>query len=156
MTSQAEVQERVAGTRKSFYPLESDPELFTQLAHDLGLSPTLAFHDVLSTDDPELLAFIPRPVHALVLCFFVSHVYEKQIDETEAARGDYAGSGEDEPVVWYRQTIYNACGLYGILHAISNGTARAHISKWRDPLRGVHSSEPSFKPIYRTLLTDRN
>lgn len=115
---------------KSFYPLESDPELFTKIIHDLGVSPSLAFHDVLSIDDPELLAIIPRPVYALVLVFITSEVYEKQKAEEEAAREKYAGFGQEEPVIWYRQTIHNACGLYGILHGVSNGPARAFISKW--------------------------
>lgn len=116
--------------RKSFYPLESDPQLFTELAHNLGVSSSLAFHDVLSIDDPELLAFIPRPVYALVLLFIrTTGVYDRQKEEAEAKREDYTGSGEDEAVVWYKQTIYNACGLYGILHAVSNGPARTYISE---------------------------
>lgn len=117
--------------RKSFYPLESNPELFTKLIHDLGVSPSLAFYDVLSVDEPDLLAFIPRPCYALVLVFITSDTYEKQKQEAEAARERYQGSGEDEPVVWYRQTIYNACGLYGILHGVSNGPPRSYISQSR-------------------------
>ena len=117
------------GRTKSFFPLESDPELFTKLIHNLGVSSSLAFYDVLSIDEPDMLALIPRPVHALVLCFITSEVYEKQKAAAETAREDYTGSGDD-PVVWYRQTIYNACGLYGILHAVSNGTARAFIGNW--------------------------
>lgn len=32
--------------------------------------------------------------------------------------------GEAEDVTWFKQTINNACGFYGILHAICNGEAR--------------------------------
>ena len=32
-------------------------------------------------------------------------------------------------MVQYKQTINNACGLYGILHAVSNGDSRHFISK---------------------------
>lgn len=42
----------------------------------------------------------------------------------DAKEEEYKGSGEEEVVVWYKQTINNACGLYGILHTISNGEAR--------------------------------
>lgn len=31
--------------------------------------------------------------------------------------------------MWYKQTINNACGLYGILHAISNGDSRDFVGK---------------------------
>ncbi|KAL9615033.1 MAG: hypothetical protein Q9167_000565 [Letrouitia subvulpina] len=38
----------------------------TSLVRKLGLSPSLAFHDVYSLEDPSLLAFVPRPVYALL------------------------------------------------------------------------------------------
>lgn len=112
--------------RKSFIPLESNPEVFTKLINLLGVR--LAFHDVFSLE-PELLAFVPRPAYALVLVFPTSEAREQALAADEATRQPYEGSGADEKVVWYSQTIYNACGLYGILHAVSNGTAREYIGK---------------------------
>ncbi|EDU45000.1 ubiquitin carboxyl-terminal hydrolase isozyme L1 [Pyrenophora tritici-repentis Pt-1C-BFP] len=88
------------------------------------LPPTFSFHDVLSIDDPELLAFIPRPALALVLVFPTTTTYEKHKKDEEETMEDYAKSGLQEEVIWYKQTINNACGLYGILHAVSNGDAR--------------------------------
>jgi ubiquitin carboxyl-terminal hydrolase L3 len=94
------------------------------LVHKLGLSQTLSFHDVFSIDDPDLLAFVPRPANALLLVFPVSATYEKYRMEDDANRPLYEGKGAKEPVVWYRQTIGNACGLMGLLHAVSNGAAK--------------------------------
>ncbi|KAF1846086.1 ubiquitin carboxyl-terminal hydrolase, family 1 [Cucurbitaria berberidis CBS 394.84] len=108
---------------KHFIPLESNPEVFTELIHKLGLSKSLSFHDVLSLDDPELLAFLPRPVYALILVFPTTAAYEERIDQEEAELLDYQGSGVDEDVVFFKQTINNACGLYAILHAVCNGDA---------------------------------
>jgi ubiquitin carboxyl-terminal hydrolase L3 len=99
----------------------------TSLIHQLGLSPTLAFHDVFSIEDPELLAFVPRPANALLLVFPVSKSYETFRMEEDKERKEYDGKGEGEPVIWYKQTIRNACGLIGILHAVSNGSAKAFI-----------------------------
>jgi ubiquitin carboxyl-terminal hydrolase L3 len=114
--------------RKHFVPLESNPELFTELIHRLGLSSALGFHDVLSLDDPELLAFIySRPALALVLVFPTTATYEEHIKEEDKLTEDYSKSGAEEEVMWYKQTINNACGLYGILHAVSNGHARDFI-----------------------------
>ncbi|KAA8623474.1 ubiquitin carboxyl-terminal hydrolase isozyme L1 [Pyrenophora tritici-repentis] len=110
--------------KKHFLPLESNPELFTELLHRLGFSKAFSFHDVLSIDDPELLAFIPRPALALVLVFPTTTTYEKHKKDEEETMEDYAKSGLQEEVIWYKQTINNACGLYGILHAVSNGDAR--------------------------------
>ena len=97
------------------------------LLHKLGLSPNLAFHDVFSIDDPDLLAFIPRPAHALLLVFPVSATFEKFKREEDQDKQEYSGSGDGEEVVWYKQTIGNACGLFGLLHGVSNGAARAQI-----------------------------
>ena len=114
---------------KHYIPLESNPAVFTQLIHQLGVSTSLAFHDVLSIDDPDVLAFLPRPALALVLIFPTSTTYEEHKAKEDKSREDYVKSGEEEQVIWYRQTINNACGLYGILHAVSNGDARQFISK---------------------------
>jgi ubiquitin carboxyl-terminal hydrolase L3 len=101
----------------------------TTLLHKLGLSKTLQIHDVYSISDPELLAFIPRPALALLLVFPVSAVYESQRMAEDAPLSEYAGKGDDEPVIWYRQTIRNACGLMGLLHAVSNGPAKGLIGR---------------------------
>ncbi|USP75945.1 uncharacterized protein yc1106_03219 [Curvularia clavata] len=123
----SEASPDVPKDRKRFIPLENNPEVMTALVHKLGLSDKLAFHDVFSIDDPELLAFVPRPAHALLLVFPVSHTYEKFRIQEDKDKSEYQGHGPDEEVVWYKQTIGNACGLIGLLHAVSNGSARPHI-----------------------------
>ena len=115
--------------RKHFIPLESNPDVFTELIHKLGVSKSLCFQDVLSLDEPELLAFLPRPAHALVLVFPTSPAYLKRHAEAVNKYGVYHGAGEGEDVVWFKQTINNACGLYAILHAINNGEARDFVGK---------------------------
>ncbi|KAF2196583.1 cysteine proteinase [Delitschia confertaspora ATCC 74209] len=113
--------------RKHFIPLESNPELFTELMCTLGVSDSLCFQDVLSLNDPELLAFLPRPVHALVLVFPDQGSYRNSVTEENKTVAEYEASGDKEDVVFFKQTIHNACGLYGILHATCNGVARSHI-----------------------------
>jgi ubiquitin carboxyl-terminal hydrolase L3 len=99
----------------------------TSLVHNLGLSKKLAFHDVFSIDDPDLLAFVPRPAYALLLIFPVSETYEDFRVQEDKERQEYEGHGPEEDVLWYKQTIGNACGLIGLLHGVSNGTARSHV-----------------------------
>lgn len=107
--------------RKHYIPLESNPEVFTQLIRTLGVVP-LEFTDVLSIDEtqPDLLAMVPRPVFALILVFPTTEAYEKQCALEETDREEYTGYGDREDVIWFQQTIHNACGLYAILHAVSN------------------------------------
>jgi ubiquitin carboxyl-terminal hydrolase L3 len=106
---------------------ENNPEVMSALVHNLGLSKKLEFHDVFSIDDPDLLSFVPRPAYALLLIFPVSDTYEKFRVQEDKDRPEYQGHGPDEEVVWYKQTIGNACGLIGVLHGVSNGAARTHI-----------------------------
>lgn len=113
--------------RKTFFPLESNPDVFTEVIHGLGVSPSLVFTDVLSVDDPDVLAFTPRPALALVMVCPGSPAYKAKKRELDAQRPEYVGKGEEEPAIWWKQTIHNACGLYGILHAISNGPGRQYI-----------------------------
>lgn len=56
-------------TKRSVIPLESNPEVFTQFAHNLGLDESHEFVDIYSLTDPDLLGFVPRPVKALILLF---------------------------------------------------------------------------------------
>ena len=108
---------------KHWMPLECNPKLFTQLIHELGVSSNLAFQDVLSLD-PDMLSFIPRPVLALILVFPTSKRYEAEKAAEESTTQDYEGSSDGEDCLWFKQTINNACGFYGILHAVCNGDAR--------------------------------
>lgn len=96
----------------------------THLVHQLGLPPTLGFSDVYSLDEPDLLAIVPRPSHALLLVFPVSKTYVSSREAEDAPLPEYTGFGPNEPVMWFKQTIRNACGLIGLLHSVSNGEPR--------------------------------
>ncbi|KAG7452029.1 cysteine proteinase [Guyanagaster necrorhizus] len=110
--------------RKYYVPLESNPEVFTELIQNLGVD-TLQFQDVYSVEEPDLMAMVSRPVYALVLIFpSTSDAYKNQKTAEEATRSAYVGKGDGEDVVWFKQTIDNACGLYAILHAVCNGDAK--------------------------------
>lgn len=103
---------------------ENNPEVLTTLIHKLGLSSSLSFQDVFSLDDPSLLAFIPRPALALLLVFPVSANYESLREAEDAPLPQYSGYGPEEEVLWFKQTIRNACGTMGLLHLALNGGAR--------------------------------
>lgn len=116
--------------RVAFIPLEANPQLMSDLLHNLGLSRELGVHDVYSLHDADMLAFVPRPALALLLVFPVSAAYESYRLAEDATTPEYAGKGDGEPVVWFRQTIRNACGLMGLLHATANGPAREFIREF--------------------------
>ncbi|KAI9696354.1 MAG: ubiquitinyl hydrolase 1 [Bogoriella megaspora] len=139
------------GKAKRFVPLENNPEVMTSLLQKLGLSSKVAFQDVFSIDEPELLAFVPRPAYALLLVFPVSKTYEEFRASEDSGKEEYTGKGEGEEVVWYKQTIGNACGLIGVLHAVSNGEAREYIVPGSD-LDKLLSEAISLEPAKRADL----
>ncbi len=141
--------------RKHYIPLESNPEIFTELIHKLGVSSALEFVDIYSIDDPELLAFVPRPVYALMLVFPTDGNYDSRVRMEETARRPYSGKGDDEKVIWFKQTINNACGLYGILHAVSNGDASRFIGRCAAFPRNMSPPAPlcrCLRAIFRDLI----
>ncbi|KAE8146315.1 hypothetical protein BDV25DRAFT_162725 [Aspergillus avenaceus] len=138
-------------TNKAFVPLENNPEVMSHLVHQLGLPPTLGFTDVFSIDEPDLLAFVPRPAHALLLVFPVSPSYENSRINEDSTLSEYTGSGPSEPVMWFKQTIRNACGLIGLLHSVSNGEARAQVLPGSDLDALLRDAEP-LGPVQRADL----
>lgn len=104
---------------KCFIPLESGPPVLTDLMYDLGVSTSLALVDVMSIEDPTLLGVISRPALALILVLPTSDEYERHRRSTKRMV-EVAEDPNAEEVIWFRQTIDNACGLYAILHAICN------------------------------------
>lgn len=92
--------------------------MLAHLCENLGVAPGLSFHDVLSTS-PDTLAWIPRPIHALVL-LADRPIYQSARSALETTIPAYNGSGSAEPVVWMKQTIGHACGLMALLHCLFN------------------------------------
>jgi len=108
----------MAGSR--WVPLESNPEVLNKWSSQAGLAPNVAeFGDVYGLDD-ELLALVPQPVKAVILLFPISAGTEAKRGE-EDEKIEEGGQRAIEPkVLWIKQTISNACGTIGLLHALAN------------------------------------
>ncbi|KAI7808309.1 ubiquitin carboxyl-terminal hydrolase isozyme L3 isoform X1 [Triplophysa rosa] len=99
-------------------PLEANPEVMNQFLRQLGLVPTWQFGDVYGLE-LEVLSLVPRPVCAVLLLFPITEEYETFRQEEEAkikAQGQEVSSG----VYFMKQTIGNACGTIGLIHAVAN------------------------------------
>ncbi|WQF87001.1 Putative peptidase C12, ubiquitin carboxyl-terminal hydrolase [Colletotrichum destructivum] len=132
--------------KKTFIPLENNPDVFTSLIHDLGISSSLGFFDVYSLDEPALLALVPRPALALIFIAPAPMYYSvRAADGTRTATEDgitYKGAGPQEPVTWFRQTIGHACGLYALFHAVGSGEAREFVTEGSLMDRLLKEAEP--------------
>ncbi|KAF8193749.1 peptidase C12 ubiquitin carboxyl-terminal hydrolase 1 [Pholiota molesta] len=101
-------------------PLESNPELFNSWSEKAGLITSQArFVDVYGFDD-ELLSLVPKPVKAVILLFPIDAQYEtKRLEEDERIAKEGQPKLEDT-IFFVKQTIGNACGTIGLIHALAN------------------------------------
>uniref|UniRef100_A0A3P8VAQ4 Ubiquitin carboxyl-terminal hydrolase n=1 Tax=Cynoglossus semilaevis TaxID=244447 RepID=A0A3P8VAQ4_CYNSE len=99
-------------------PLESNPEF----VNCLGMRATWQFGDVCGLD-PELLSMVPRPVCAVLLLFPVTEKYEAfKLEEEKKLKTE--GQEISPDVYFIKQTIGNACGTIGLIHAVANNQAQ--------------------------------
>ncbi|KAI8927009.1 hypothetical protein BC831DRAFT_500580 [Entophlyctis helioformis] len=102
----------------SWIPLESNPEVMNKYLDLLGVRSPLQFNDLWGLD-ADMLQFIPRPVKAVVMLFPITAKYEA-FREQEEARIRRDGQTVSSGLYFVRQTIGNACGTIGLLHALAN------------------------------------
>ncbi|KAF2749923.1 cysteine proteinase [Sporormia fimetaria CBS 119925] len=114
---------------KRFTMLENNPDVMNYLARALGTSSTLSFYDVYSLTDAELLALIPRPVLALLVTIPLTPTWKAAREAEDKDKSEYTGKGDEEPVIWFTQTIRDACGSIGLIHCLlNNPEAAKHIA----------------------------
>ncbi|XP_016071951.1 PREDICTED: ubiquitin carboxyl-terminal hydrolase isozyme L3 isoform X1 [Miniopterus natalensis] len=110
--------------RQRWLPLEANPEVTNQFLKQLGLHPKWQFVDVYGMD-PELLSMVPRPVCAVLLLFPITEKYEVfRTEEEEKIKSQ--GQDVTSSVYFMKQTISNACGTIGLIHAIANNKDKMH------------------------------
>ncbi|KAH9475517.1 Ubiquitin carboxyl-terminal hydrolase 3 [Psilocybe cubensis] len=101
-------------------PLESNPEVFNFWAKKAGLVTSQAhFEDIYGLDD-DMLAIVPRPVKAVVLLFPIDADGEARRAEEDSKIAREGQPKIDNTIFWVKQTISNACGTIGLIHALAN------------------------------------
>eukprot|EP00744_Colponema_vietnamica_P000779 GILI01001355.1.p1 GENE.GILI01001355.1~~GILI01001355.1.p1 ORF type:complete len:308 (+),score=103.67 GILI01001355.1:105-926(+) len=108
---------------KRWFPLESNPVVMNQYIRNLGF-PTKDYrwHDLLSTED-WALEMIPQPAIAVMMLFPIKQkTFEFEYQEEQRIKEE--GQLVSENVYFMKQTVANACGTVGILHAVMNVTDR--------------------------------
>lgn len=105
-------------------PLESNPQVFTEFGHSVGLPQNWGWHDVYGLDE-GLLAMVPQPCAAVILLFpCTPNQYQARRRQSEALlqRKKAAAAPAKNGVFFLRQhaEFGNACGTIASVHAISN------------------------------------
>lgn len=119
--------EQEDGKVKTWFPLESNPEVMTQYCERMGLDVSeYVFQDVLSTDE-WALEMIPRPCLGVLLLFPIKDAAEDHRFE-EKAKIDADGQIVSPSLYYMTQTVGNACGTVGLLHLCVNAKNKVNIA----------------------------
>ncbi|KAI9026818.1 hypothetical protein DFJ74DRAFT_604233 [Hyaloraphidium curvatum] len=142
-----------ADAGENWIPLESNPDVLTDFAHGLGVPQTspYRFTDVWGLDE-GVLAFMPRPVLAVVFLFPISESYESY-RKAEDARIAQEGQTEDPELYFTKQTIGNACGTIGLLHALGNSLEELKVPETA-PLAKLVKAARGKNPLERGKMLE--
>lgn len=102
---------------EQWVPLEANEEILNAYITKMGVREgQVAFNEIFGFD---ALEYVPRPVKAVLLCFPICDASEKHAAE-EAERISSGGQVCAPGVFYMKQTVGNACGTIGVLHAMGN------------------------------------
>lgn len=134
-------------------PLESNPEVMTKFVSCLGMKPTWQFGDVYGLD-PELLSLVPRPVCAVLFLFPLTEQYESAKVQQEESLKDQPQ--EVSPDVYFiKQTIGNACGTIGLIHAVANNRTQLDFEP-NSPLKKFIEQSANMTPEERATFLEND
>ncbi|TMS33069.1 hypothetical protein L596_000847 [Steinernema carpocapsae] len=132
-------------------PLESNPDIINVYIEKIGVKDAEII-DVYGFDD-DLLAFLPQPQHALLLCFpkykkvdeLMRPVYDELIKE---------GATVPEGLFFMNQKISNACGTFALFHALANNIDKIDLGT--GPFRVWYNEALKLSPDARSDLLAQN
>lgn len=108
-------------------PLESNPDVMNKFIHLLGVPEKWNIVDVYGLDG-EALAWIPRPVVALILLFPCSDkFYDHAKQEAEAIKEK--GQVVVDDIFYMKQYVSNACGSIALIHSVANNADRLQLQE---------------------------
>ena len=138
----------------SWIPIESNPEVINDYCRKLGLNSGVSFHDVYGLDD-MLLEMVPGKCLAFILLFPISEKYEK----FRQAEDEKLDKSVEQPkdLFFMKQTVGNACGTIGLIHAIANNMKSCDFSENSTLLNFINGTEgKSSDQIAEALANDNS
>ncbi|KAL9260191.1 Ubiquitin carboxyl-terminal hydrolase 3-like protein [Drosera capensis] len=113
-----------SASAKWWLPLEANPDVMNQFLWGLGLPEEEAeCYDVYGLDE-DLLEMVPKPVLAVLFLFPITAEIEAERMKEDSIKKDCSNK-----VYFMKQTVGNACGTIGLLHAIGNITSEIRLSE---------------------------
>ena len=128
-------------------PLESDPRIFNDYFHSIGLKKEIVFHEMLSLVDYSAFLSISGPLLGVILNYSRN---EKEKEETFP---------KEESVPYFmRQTkkLDNACGLIAAIHCFANAKNGKLEFEKGSVLENFFEKAKSLSPMERAKLLEND
>lgn len=112
-----------SASAKRWLPLEANPDVMNQFLWGLGLPENEAeCYDVYGLDE-QLLEMVPEPVLAVLFLYpLTSKTEEERLQQENEKK-------HNTRVYFMKQTVGNACGTIGLLHALGNITSEIKLTE---------------------------
>ncbi|CAL5359775.1 unnamed protein product [Camellia sinensis] len=135
---------------KRWLPLEANPDVMNQFLWGLGLPEDEAeCHDVYGLDE-ELLEMVPRPVLAVLFLYPITPQSEEERILQDSVKKEH-----NDRVYFMKQTVGNACGTIGLLHAVGNVTSEIKLLEGSF-LDRFYKSTAAMDPLERAAFLEKD
>nr|ACU16915.1 unknown [Glycine max] len=135
---------------KRWLPLEANPDVMNQFLWGLGLREDEAeCCDVYGLDE-ELLEMVPKPVLAVFFLYPITTQSEEERLQQENEKKEY-----NSRVYFMKQTVGNACGTIGLLHALGNLTSEVKLVEGSF-FDNFFKSTASLDPLQRATFLEND
>lgn len=135
---------------KRWLPLEANPDVMNQFIWGLGLPEDQAeCYDVYGLDD-ELLEMVPKPVLAVLFLYPLTAEAEEERLRQDKEKKEYSNK-----VYFTKQTVGNACGTVGLIHALGNITSEVKLVEGSF-FDKFFKSTADMDPMQRALFLENN
>lgn len=139
-----------SASAKRWLPLEANPDVMNQFLWGLGVPEDEAeCYDVYGLDE-ELLEMVPKPVLAVLFLYPITLKTEEERIQQDSVKKDISSG-----VYFMRQTVGNACGTVGLLHAVGNVTSEIKLAEGSF-LDKFYKSTASMDPMERAVFLEND
>ncbi|XP_057976424.1 ubiquitin carboxyl-terminal hydrolase 3-like isoform X2 [Malania oleifera] len=139
-----------SSSAKRWLPLEANPNVMNQYLWGLGLTEDeVECYDVYGLDE-EILEMVPKPVLAVLFLYPLTPETEK-----ERLLADNVKKDPSSRVYFMIQTVGNACGTIGLLHAVGNVTSKIKLREGSFFDRFFKSTE-KMTPLERAAFLEKD
>ncbi|KAL6651845.1 hypothetical protein ACP70R_010770 [Stipagrostis hirtigluma subsp. patula] len=136
-------------------PLESSPDVFNQFMWSLGVPEDAAeFHDVYGLD-ADALEMVPQPVLAVILCSPDPPSQDADHSEQVLSSGDKQENWDRLYFIKQIESLGNACGTIGLLHAVGNVSSEINLVE-NSSLDMFFKSTAGVDPYERAVLLEKD